>query len=256
MLSYFESGFAIALSLVAAMLLVAVLNRVWSVHSRKMINDVNAWQLGVLGTTYGVILGFMLYTVWGQFRGAEMDASLEATSALNVYRIAVGLPEPQRDQMQELAKQYVDAVANQEWPAMQHQQERHAGGVVLAQMWKVLSSVKAESNGETNSVDHISSAMSNLAERRNLREDQKTSELPVLMWVLLIVGGIATVGSSCLLGNDNKWLHYCQVLALTFVVAVTLAAIADLAKPYEGAVAVKATVFVRTLEVMQGSAIP
>ncbi|HTD96966.1 MAG TPA: hypothetical protein VK627_08550, partial [Edaphobacter sp.] len=62
--------------------------------------------------------------------------------------------------------------------------------------------------------------------------------------------------SSCLLGNDNKWLHYCQVLALTFVVAVTLAAIADLAKPYEGAVAVKATVFVRTLEVMQGSAIP
>jgi len=73
---------------------------------------------------------------------------------------------------------------------MQHQQERRAGGAVLAQMWKVLSSVKAESNGETNSVDHISSAMSNLAERRNLRENQKTSELPVLMWVLLVVGGV------------------------------------------------------------------
>jgi hypothetical protein len=256
MLSYFESSFAIALSLVAAMLLVAVLNRMWSVTDRKMINDVNGWQLGVLGTTYGVILGFMLYTVWGQFRGAEMDAALEATSALNVYRIAVGLPEPQGEQMQALAKEYVIAVANQEWPAMQHQQEEHSGGVVLAQMWKVLSSVRAGSNGETNSVDHISSAMSNLAERRNLRENQKDSELPTLMWVLLVVGGIATVGSSCLLGNDNKWLHYCQVLALTFVVAVTLAAIADLAKPYEGAVAVKSTVFVRTLEIMQGSAIP
>ncbi len=256
MLSYFESSFAIALSLVAAMLLVAVLNRVWSVHSRKMVNDVNAWQLGVLGTTYGVILGFMLYTVWGQFRGAEMDASLEATSALNVYRIAVGLPEPQRDQMQALAKQYVDAVANQEWPAMQHQQDRRAGGVVMAQMWKVLSSVKAESNGEVNSVDHISNAMSNLAERRNLRENQKTSELPTLMWVLLMVGGAATIISSCLLGNDNKWLHYCQVLALTFVIAVTLAAIADLARPFEGAVAVKSTPFVKTLEIMEGTIIP
>jgi hypothetical protein len=256
MLTYFESGFAIALSMVAAMLVVAVLNRVWSVHSRKMINDVNGWQLGVLGTTYGVILGFMLYTVWGQFRGAEVDASLEAASALNVFRIAVGLPEPQRDQMRELAKEYVDVVANQEWPAMQHQKENHRGGTVMAEMWSVLSSVRAEGVGEANSVDHISSAMSNLAERRILRENQRDSELPTLMWILLVVGGVATVGSSCLLGNDNKWLHYCQVLALTFVVAVTLAAIADLAKPYEGAVAVKSTVFVHTLEVMQGTFIP
>ena len=256
MLSYFESAFAIALSLVGAMLLVAVLNRVWPVTSRKMINDVNGWQLGVLGTTYGVILGFMLYTVWGQFRGAEMDAVLEATSALNIYRIAVGLPEPQREQMKRLAKEYVDVVANLEWPAMQRQQEEHAGGRVLAQMWEVLSSVKAESTGETNSIDHIASAMSNLAERRNLRENQRDSELPTLMWVLLIVGGVATVVSSCLLGNENQWLHYCQVMALTFVVAVTLAAIADLAKPYQGALAVRSTVFVRTLEIMQGTVAP
>jgi Protein of unknown function (DUF4239) len=256
MLSYFESSFAIALAMVAAMLVVAVLNRVWSVRSRKMINDVNGWQLGVLGTTYGVILGFMLYTVWAQFRGAEIDASLEASSALNVFRIAVGLPQPQRDQMRELAKEYVDVVANHEWPSMEHQRENHEGGIVVAKMWTVLNSVRADGVGEVNSVDHISNAMSNLAERRMLRENQRESELPTLMWVLLIVGGVATVGSSCLLGNDNKWLHYCQVLALTFVVAVTLAAIADLAKPYEGAVAVKSTVFVHTLEVMQGTFIP
>jgi hypothetical protein len=107
-----------------------------------------------------------------------------------------------------------------------------------------------------NSVDHISIAMSNLAERRNLRENQKNSELPVLMWVLLVVGGAATIISSCLLGNDNKWLHHCQVLALTFVIAVTLAAIADLARPFEGALAVKSTLFVKTLEIMEGTVVP
>ncbi len=110
-------------------------------------------------------------------------------------------------------------------------------------------------NGEVNSVDHISIAMSNLAERRNLRENQKNSELPVLMWVLLVVGGAATIISSCLLGNDNKWLHHCQVLALTFVIAVTLAAIADLARPFEGALAVKSTPFVKTLEIMEGTVV-
>src|ERR1700734_3070848 len=135
MLSYLQSSFLVLIGLATSMLIVAVLNRLWPLHKRKLINDVNGWQLGVLGTTYGVILGFMLYTVWGQFRGAEVDASLEAASALNVFRIAVGLPEPQRDQLRELAKEYVDVVANQEWPAMQHQKENHRGSTVMAEMW-------------------------------------------------------------------------------------------------------------------------
>jgi hypothetical protein len=54
-----------------------------------------------------------------------------------------------------------------------------------------------------------------------------------------------------LLGNDTKWLHYCQVLALTFVVAVTLAAIADLARPFEGAVSVTSIAFERAYAMMQ-----
>ena len=52
-------------------------------------------------------------------------------------------------------------------------------------------------------------------------------------------------------GNDNKWLHYCQVLALTFVVAVTLAAITDLARPFEGAVSVSPLAFERALTMTQ-----
>lgn len=69
--------------------------------------------------------------------------------------------------------------------------------------------------------------------------------------MLLVVGAGVTVGSSCLLGNDNEWLHYCQVLALTFVVAVALAAIADLARPFEGAVSVSPIAFERALALMQ-----
>ena len=74
--------------------------------------------------------------------------------------------------------------------------------------------------------------------------------LPGILWLLLMAGGAATVGSACLLGNDNKWLHYCQVLALTFVVSVALAAIADLARPFEGAVSVTPVAFERAMAMM------
>ena len=133
---------------------------------------------------------------------------------------------------------------------MQVQQDSHASQLVLGDMWKLLVEVKTE-NGGSNSVDHLTSALGDLSERRSLREEELRTRLPKILWLLLIAGAGATVGSSCLLGNDNKWLHYFQVLALTFVVAVTLATIADLARPFEGAVSVTPVAFERALAMMR-----
>jgi uncharacterized membrane protein YfcA len=251
MLSYVQSGFLVVAALMISIVIVAVLNRVWPIANRKLINDVTGWQLGILGTTYGVILGFMLYTVWNDFRIAEVNANLEATSLLTVSRIAAGLPSPQREAFHALGLKYAEVAIHEEWPAMQTQQDSHASEVVLGNMWKVLTEVKTEGTGGNNTIDHLTSALGDLSERRNLREQEFQVRLPGILWLLLVAGAGATVGSSCLLGNDNKWLHYCQVLALTFVVAVTLASIADLARPFEGAVSVTPIALERAYAMMQ-----
>jgi len=250
MLSYVESGLFILMALAGSVVMVLVLNRVWPIPNRKLINDVTGWQLGILGTTYGVILGFMLYTVWNDFRMAEINTNLEAASLLTVSRIAAGLPSPEREAFHALGLKYAEVAIHEEWPAMQVQQDSHASQIVLGEMWKLLVEVKTE-NGGGNSVDHLTSALGDLSERRSLREEELRNRLPEILWLLLVAGAGATVGSSCLLGNDNKWLHYCQVLSLTFVVAVTLAAIADLARPFEGAVSVSPIAFERVHAMMQ-----
>lgn len=256
MLSYGQSTFAIVLSVVASILLVAVLNRIWPVEKRKTLNDVNAWQMGVLGTIYGVILGFMLLTVWSDFRTAEIDVSLETASVINIHRIADGLPSPQRDAVRDLTVKYAEVAVQQEWPAMQAQKENHAGQIVLGQMWEVANSIQTRTPEQINRLNHLLTALSGLAEHRRMRMEQHENNLPTMLWVLLIVGAMATVTSACLLGNDKKWLHYCQVVALTFVIAMTLAAIADLARPFEGAVAVAPTPLQRSLVIMQGNVQP
>src|SRR5271154_6078395 len=113
MLSYVQSGFLIVLALVISIVMVVVLNRVWPIPNRKLINDVTGWQLGILGTTYGVILGFMLYTVWTDFRSAEINATQEASSLLTVTRIASALPTEAREGFRTLGMKYADAVVNQ-----------------------------------------------------------------------------------------------------------------------------------------------
>jgi hypothetical protein len=254
MLSYVESSFFVLTALAASMLAVALLNRIWPISHRKLVNDVTGWQLGILGTTYGVIIGFMLYTVWTDFHVAEINANLEASALLRVSRIAAGLPSPEREALHALGLKYAEAVINVEWPSMQVQRDSHASEVVLGEMWKVFTEAKSRSlgaNGSAVSLDHMTNALSDLSERRNLREQELQVRLPIILWVLLVAGAAATVGSSCLLGNDSKWLHNCQVLALTFVVSVTLAAIADLARPFEGAVSVSPVAFQRAQAMME-----
>jgi hypothetical protein len=250
MLSYAESGLFVIAAMMMSVVIVAVLNRVWPISSRKLVNDVTGWQLGILGTTYGVILGFMLFTVWIDFREAEVNANLEASSLMTVSRIGAGLPSPEREMIHALGLKYAEATINEDWPAMEVQRESSASERVTGDMWKVLAEMKSEGAG-SRSADHLANALKDLSERRNLREQEFQERLPKILWLLLVAGAGATVGSSCLLGNDNKWLHYCQVLALTFVVAVTLAAIADLARPFEGAVSVRPVAFERALALMR-----
>jgi hypothetical protein len=250
MFSYSQSAFFVVASMAVSMFAVAVLNRLWPISSRKLVNDVTGWQLGILGTTYGVILGFMLFTVWNDFRAAEVNTNLEASSLLTVSRIGAGLPSPDREAIHALGLKYAEAAIHEDWPAMQVQQDSSASQRVAGDMWKVLAEMKSESAGN-GSADHLANALRDLSERRNLREQELQDRVPVILWILLLAGALATVGSACLLGNDNKWLHYCQVLALTFVVSVTLASIGDLARPFEGAVSVSPVSFERARALMQ-----
>ena len=136
---------------------------------------------------------------------------------------------------------------------MQQMRDERPASKVLTKMWIELASAKPESAVAANGIDHIQYAMSNLAERRNMRDLQRSQQVPRLLWGLLVIGGVVTVVSACLLGNDKKWLHYCQVGALTFVIVTTLAAIADLSRPYDGAVAIEPSAFLRAMSTMDAA---
>ncbi len=64
MLTLAENIFILIGTTIASLVLLKLLDRIWPFHSRRIENDLVGWQLSVLGTTYAVVLGFMLYTGW------------------------------------------------------------------------------------------------------------------------------------------------------------------------------------------------
>src|SRR5277367_3542162 len=116
MLTLTQNIVILVVTMTCSMLFMAVLNRTWPRERRTAHNDLIGWQLGILGTTYAVILGFMLYTVWTNFGDANLNTDLESNALRNLYRLAEGLPPQQRTELEQECRDYVDAVINHDWP--------------------------------------------------------------------------------------------------------------------------------------------
>jgi hypothetical protein len=245
MLDTTQNVFIVIVSLACAFVLMTVMNRYWPAESRRAHNDLIGWQLSVLGTTYAVIIGFMLYTVWIEFGTADLNADAEANSLVNLYRLSDGLAPEQGAKIKVLARAYGDAVADHEWPEMARASMPTETREIASQMWRALMEAKGSYATELTAEDHALYELSALAGYRRIRLLESAARLPGVLWWVLLVGGTVTIVSTCLFGAANGTLHAIQVGAFTLLISLVLVAIADINRPFQGSVHVSDNAFRR-----------
>jgi hypothetical protein len=251
MLTLTQNVLILILTMTGSMLFMASLNRFWPREKRQIHNDLIGWQLNIIGTTYAVILGFMLYTVWTEFGNANLNVDLEASALRNIYRLAEGLPEQQRVRLQLQSRAYADAVINQDWPEMANNRTPEESHNINQDMWKTLMSVKLATPSEITAEDHALSELSSLTEHRRTRLLQSLYRLPTIFWGVLLIGGLLTITSTTMFGSANATLHSLQVFSFTLLITLVLLAIADVNLPFRGWVHVSNYAFVRAQENMK-----
>lgn len=245
MLSTLQDVLLVIVIVLCSLLTMAILNRIWPWEKRRAHNDLIGWQLGILGTTYAVIIGFMLYTVWTDFGAASVNANAEANQIVKLHRLAAGLPAEQREQMRTLTQAYADAVVDREWSQMAHGEVGTESSKISREMWHVLMSIQSPSWTEITTEDHALYELSTLTQYREARELEITSKLPKVLWFVLLIGGGLTIFSSCLFGQDSTLLHGIQVFSFSLLIALVLVAIADIDRPFMGGVHVSDAAFRR-----------
>jgi hypothetical protein len=249
-LSFAANVVILALTLAASWAFTLAMNRLWPVSHRYTESDQVGWQLSVLGTTYAVTLGFMLYTEWGNFRAAELNVELEANSLRNVYRLAQGMSRD-RPVVEKLAIAYANDVVERDWPEMaagRVPEESHDANEYL---WKALLSAEMETPLQVAAHDHALSELSTLTQHRRTRILDSKYRLPAIFWCVLFAGGILTVISVSIFGSRQPRIHMLQVLSLTLLLTLVMLAIADIDRPFQGWVHVSDYAFRRAIVTMR-----
>lgn len=250
MLDTAQNIFLIVMWVVLSITFLVLLNRLWPPARRRAHNDVIGWQIAAIGTIYAVMIGFMLFVVWVNFQTAETNANNEANALVNLFRTADGLPAAQRDAIHIAAANYGNAVLNQEWPTMSRGETAHHAQIFIMELWSITTSTPAQNFSQEVSLHQAMSELSDLTQHRRVRILESRSQMPTILWAVLVIGGMLTIAACCLIGSENTALHYTLIVALSLLISLALVAIADIDRPFQGTVHVSSYAFVRAQQTM------
>ncbi len=237
----------VACVLVAVGLLTLV-NRLVPTGLREEHNDVAGFIYAVVGVVYAVLLAFVVIAVWEDYEAARDTTVREADELAEIFFVAHQLPEPERSRLQELSRSYARVVVEEEWALM-------AEGRASPRAWETLDEIRGTVQGfdprtEAGEVlygeelDRVNA----LADARRERLLDAEVGLPAILWVVLVVGGLITVGFTYLFGLRSNVAHTLMVATLTAVLAMVLFAIGALEYPFSGTVRLQPLTFELVLE--------
>jgi len=90
-----------------------------------------------------------------------------------------------------------------------------------------------------------------LGQCRLTRLSQSTTGLPNVLWCVLLVGEALTIVSACMFGMQDEKLQALQVFSFSLLLSLALVAIADIHRPFQGLIHVRAHAFQRALQSMK-----
>jgi Protein of unknown function (DUF4239) len=243
----------VAVAVVAAVGGLVLVQRLVPTARRKEHNDVAGFIYAVLGVSYAVLLGLVLIAVWEKWDAAEAITTDEANEMAGIFWWAHALPPPEGRHIQELVRSYARVVIEEEWPLM-------AQGRSSPQAWDTLDELRgtilelqppkgAQQIGyDQMRYDEMLEQLHDLGNARRERLLAANQGLPPILWIVLILGGIITVGFTYLFGLDNTRVHLLMVASLALIISLSLFTVAALDYPFNGDIRIHPAAYEQDLE--------
>lgn len=207
-------------------------------------NDVAGPIIGTVGTILAVILSFLLVTVWQEYDGAAATVAQEASSVSDLYHLAGYFPPPVSQRLQSTLAAYVNAVVDDEWPAMRYGQTSAAARSDAFRALAIVARYQPQTAAQQAlQQSALGTATTFIDARRNRLFDNQQG-IPVFFWVGNLILAAITVGFCFLFRVRKQGVHLLVTLALTTVIATTFVLIALFDYPFRGDTQLPPTTFV------------
>ena len=212
-----------------------IVRRTVRVEALREDHDVAGFTFGVVGAFYGVVLAFVIVAAWDRFDRADAKAQAEALALSDLYSLSFGFRPELRMQIVGAVRDYANEVVHHEWREMAtYTYEQSLDGE--GKLWRILLDYQPQNAREQTVLDKSLDAMDQLSDARRLRYVYYNEDLPSVVWIIIYVGAIITIGFSYFF--NTKHFRSQAIMCGTFaaLIGLTIMAIAELSGPYQGAI--------------------
>jgi len=205
-------------------------------------NEFAGFMYSMIGLVYGVYLAFTIIAVWEQFSAAEEVTTAEATHLSALWRDAQALRVEDRTAIQQQLLSYTDSVVHDEWSTMALDRgPAPKTSAIYEELWNRYYGVQIDADNpvQTAFYQEMIRRLNDLGLLRRRRLLAASSELPPLMWVLLVTGGVVTVLFSLVFGTRHAWMQYLVVGVVTSLVTFSILLVDAMQYPFSGDVSIR-----------------
>jgi hypothetical protein len=195
---------------------------VFGVDRLKLNNEVAGFKFAVVGVFYAVMLAFVVIAVWEDFRQTEGAVRDEAKAAVDLHRITFALPVEGGAEIRKHLIDYVNDVREREWTTMAVGEPSDAVVRDLDQLSRAIFNVQPQNDQELALYQDALRLLAVMTDNRNERLDSSDGSMPTILWFVLIVGGLITLGYPAFFGSSNLIAQILMTAALAELVALSL----------------------------------
>ena len=197
---------------------------------------------------FAVLLAFVFSGAFSQFDDAERAVDLECGALHAASMLISTLPPTQARDLLTLETQYLQNVAQSEWPALRA--NRHgtkAAALILMHLMQQTARLSPANAADTTVKSQLLSLLAEAHAQREVRLYQATNGLPAALWIVLI--GFSLILMTFVASSGLQSFASLMLFSATFAVCVsaTLVLVRLLDYPFEGALALSPQDFEATM---------
>ncbi|MFE0178271.1 hypothetical protein ACFWZ2_38780 [Streptomyces sp. NPDC059002] len=207
-------------------------------------NDMVGVVLGMYGAIYGIILAFVVVTLWTQMQDAETVVQDEASSLAQLTWDSQAFPPAERDRVHAAVGAYAHKVVDVQWPLMRTAKPQYTVAQHQVQeLFTALQTYEPRTEGEKAFYREAIDDLNEVVAQRRARMTIARQELPGLLKALVYGGALVFVPLTFLYGIKSRRIQLLFVGSVAALIGFSLLLVVVLDHPFAGNISVGTTAF-------------
>jgi hypothetical protein len=187
---------------------------------------------------YSLTVALIMVAVWETHSDAAHLVSNEASAVASLWRDLGGYPESVREPARGELRTYTNYVIREAWPLQRKGQIPRGGVVRLDRLQATLFSFEPVT--ESQKIVHAETlrAYNQLINARRLRLDAVETDLPGVLWTVVLVGALICLAAPFFFRVDDLPLHGMLLTLLALFVGLVIFVVLAFDRPFRGGLGV------------------